>query len=35
MYKWRLVIENFICKLREFRRIAMGYEKADASYSAR
>src|SRR5271166_6016321 len=34
MYKWRHLIENFFCKLKEFRRIATRYEKTDASYSA-
>ena len=34
MYKWRHLIENFLCKLKEFRRIATRYEKTDASYSA-
>lgn len=34
MYKWRHLIENFFCKIKEFRRIATRYEKTDASYSA-
>ena len=34
MYKWRHLIENFFCKLKQFRRIATRYEKTDASYSA-
>ena len=34
MYKWRHLIENFFCKLKEFRRIATRYEKTDTSYSA-
>jgi transposase len=34
MYKWRHLIENFFCKLKEFRRIATRYEKTDKSYSA-
>jgi transposase len=34
MYKWRHLIENFFCKLKEFRRIATRYEKTDESYSA-
>jgi hypothetical protein len=34
MYKWRHLIENFFCKIKEFRRIAMRYQKTDASYSA-
>ena len=28
------LIENFFCKLKEFRRIAARYEKTDTSYSA-
>jgi transposase len=34
MYKWRHLIENFFCKLKQFRRIATRYEKTDASFSA-
>jgi transposase len=34
MYKWRHLIENFFCKLKEFRRIATRYDKTDDSYSA-
>jgi transposase len=34
MYKWRHLIENFFCKLKEFRRIATRYEKTDDSYRA-
>ena len=34
MYKWRHLIENFFCKLKQFRRIATRYEKTDESYSA-
>ena len=34
MYKWRHLIENFFCKLKEFRRIATRYDKTDESYSA-
>lgn len=33
-YKARHLIENFFCKLKEFRRIATRYEKTDESYSA-
>jgi transposase len=35
MYKWRHLIENFFCKLREFKRIAWRACKTDHSYSAR
>jgi transposase len=34
LYKWRHLIENFFCKLKEFKRIAMRVEKTDASYAA-
>jgi transposase len=33
-YKWRHLIENFFCKLKEFKRIAMRAEKTDRSFSA-
>jgi transposase len=28
------LIENFFCKLKEFKRIAMRYEKTDQSFAA-
>ena len=34
MYKWRHLIENFFCKLKEFKRIAMRADKTDDSYIA-
>ena len=34
MYKWRHLIENFFCKLKEFKRIAMHADKSDASFAA-
>ena len=34
MYKWRHLIENFFCKLKEFKRIAMRADKTDASFTA-
>ena len=34
MYKWRHLIENFFCKLKEFKRIAMRADKTDRSFSA-
>jgi transposase len=34
MYKWRHLIENFFCKLKEFKRIAMRSDKTDRSFSA-
>ncbi len=34
VYKWRHLIENFFCKLNEFKRIAMRSDKTDLSFSA-
>lgn len=34
IYKWRHLIENFFCKLKEFKRIAMRSDKTDASFEA-
>lgn len=34
MYKWRHLVENFFCKLKEFKRIAMLACKTDRSFSA-
>ena len=34
MYKWRHLIENFFCKLKEFKRIALRRDKTDPSFSA-
>ena len=34
IYKWRHLIENFFCKLKEFKRIAMRAEKTDQSFKA-
>ena len=34
MYKWRHLIENFFCKLKEFKRIALRDDKTDQSFSA-
>jgi len=34
VYKWRHLIENFICKLMEFKRIAMRSDKTDTSFIA-
>jgi transposase len=33
-YKWRHVIENFFCKLKEFKRIALRADKTDQSFAA-
>ena len=32
--KWRHLIENFFCKLKEFKRIAMRVDKTDRSFAA-
>lgn len=34
MYKWRHLIENFFCKLKEFKRIALRADKTDQSFTA-
>ena len=34
MYRWRHLIENFFCKLKEFKRIAMRADKTDTSFNA-
>ena len=34
LYKWRHLIENFFCKLKEFKRIAMRADKTDDSFKA-
>ena len=33
MYKWRHLIENFFCKLKEFKRVAMRSDKTDQSFA--
>ena len=33
-YKWRHLIENYFCKLKEFKRIAMRSDKTDSSFRA-
>jgi transposase len=33
-YKWRHLIENFFCKLKEFKRIALRSDKTDESYAS-
>lgn len=33
-YKWRHLIENFFCKLKDFKRIAMRACKTDTSFAA-
>ena len=34
MDRWRHLIENFFCKLKEFKRIAMRADKTDTSFTA-
>lgn len=34
IYKWRHLVENFFCKLKEFKRIAMRADKTDDSFKA-
>ena len=34
MYKWRHLIENYFCKLKEYKRIAMRSDKTDSSFMA-
>ena len=34
LYKWRHLVENFFCKLKEFKRIATRANKTDASFTA-
>ena len=34
IYKWRHLIENFFCKLKEFKRIAMRSDKTDQRFAA-
>ena len=33
-YKWRHLIENFFCKLKEFKRVALRSDKTDQSFTA-
>jgi transposase len=34
MYKWRHLVENFFCDLKDFRRIALRTDKTDTSFAA-
>lgn len=34
IYKWHHLIENFFCKIKEFKRIAMRCDKTDQSFAA-
>ncbi len=33
-YKWRHLIENYFCKIKEFRGVNTRYDKTDSSYQA-
>ena len=33
VYKWRHLVENYFAKIKEFKRIATGYDKTDCSYA--
>jgi len=33
-YKWRHLVENFFCQIKQFRRIATRYEKTDKCFAA-
>ena len=34
MYMWRHLIENYFCKLKEFKRISMRSDKTDSSFAS-
>jgi len=34
MYRWRHLVENFFCKIKEYRRVATRYDKTDESFAA-
>ena len=34
MYKWRHLVENYFCKIKEFRGVNTRYDKSDTSYQA-
>ena len=34
MYRWRHLVENFFCNLKQFRRTATRYDKTDTSFAA-
>jgi transposase len=34
MYRWRHLVENFLCALKQFRRVATRYDKTDQSFEA-
>jgi transposase len=34
MDRWRHLVENFFCDLKQFRRVATRYDKTDQSFTA-
>ena len=34
MYKWRHLVENYFCKIKDFRSVNTRYDKTDTSYQA-
>ncbi len=34
MYRWRHLVENFFCNLKQYRRVATRYDKTDQSFAA-
>jgi transposase len=34
IYRWRHLVENFFCDLKQYRRIATRYDKTDLSFAA-
>ncbi len=34
MYRWRHLVENFFCDLKQYRRIATRYDETDPSFVA-
>jgi transposase len=34
MYRWRHVVENFFCNLKQFRRMATRYDRTDQRFAA-
>ena len=34
LYKWRHLVENFFCRIKQFRRIATRYEKTDTHFAS-
>jgi transposase len=34
MYRWRHLVENFLCALKQFRRVTTRYDKTDQSFEA-